>query len=137
LPMAQETGNVGLVLNTLFELAICYLGLDNCEKADEVCRKGLALALGRGYRMMVAAFVHEFGSVAQHNGRPKRAARLFGAARGVGLRHAGSSSGTTIDPPADLSTQLGLDAAAVAEEWGKGRSMSTDEAVELALSACV
>jgi hypothetical protein len=133
LPLARETNKLVLVLGTLWDLAECHVLLGEYDRADELCREGIGLALNQGNRGYTAWFIGHFGRIAAKTGKPRRAARLLGAGEALWLSLHDPQAAIRAEPFPHLETELGLYPETVAEEWMQGRSMSWDQVVEYAL----
>jgi predicted ATPase/class 3 adenylate cyclase len=121
----------------LLLLGNALLGLGNYQQATELLEEGLGLCQTMGYQRGIADVLQTLAGVAAAQNQPERAARLFGAADAI-------FETIQVQPVpyqrvqrerdiAIISAQL--DEAAFAAAQAKGRAMSMDEAIALALES--
>ena len=132
--LARRTGDLRSIGHALDDLAMVALLREDFDRARALYRESIALCTEVGQLELVAYGLKGLAVVAARE-RPRRAARLFGAAEV--LREAG---GVTIWPARrklyDRALALARDAlgeAAFDAEWAAGRALSRREALTEAL----
>jgi len=127
---------VGLAVALTVAQQIARLRRDYA-RAHALVVAGLSVLAGLGSRTMTARFVAIAGELAQEEGRPERAARLWGAADA--LREADAAPpwpGDARDYDRLVAAaRAGLGPRAFDAAWAAGRALGADEAIDLALAA--
>jgi non-specific serine/threonine protein kinase len=138
LGLAREAADASTINVSLLTLgAQAHLGLGDHRRARALYEEGLALARRLRLKHYIATLLHAPAMSAVAEGRPERAARLWGAAEA--LREA---IGAILTPTersyygphigaarSRLGDELSWEAA-----WAEGRAMTQEEAIEYALA---
>jgi len=136
LMLAREAGDGFAIALSLGVGALAALGRGEHQQTKLLCEEGLQTSRQLQMKHLTAAYLHVAASLAGSQGKAARSARLWGAAEA--LREA---IGTVLSPferhlyePYLTAAQAQLDEAAWKAAWAGGRAMTTDEAIEYALS---
>jgi predicted ATPase/DNA-binding SARP family transcriptional activator len=138
LAMCRELGDRRNTSMALFILGMVELNRGKHAHGATLLEEGLRIARELGDRLGVTYFAWAFGKLSALQGRPVRAARLWGAAEA--LRGQMGMSLSKYDLAAsgyeqDLAAvRTMLDKAAFEAAWAEGRAMSFEQTVEYALS---
>jgi predicted ATPase/DNA-binding CsgD family transcriptional regulator len=136
LALAQEVEDDFAIGLSLLSGALASLGLGDHRQTRVLSEKSLKMFQQLGMPYLIASCLLAAASLAVAEDQPARAARLWGAAEalreeiGAGI----SPSERHISRPYIDATRTLLDAAAWEAAWAEGWAMSTQEAVEYALS---
>lgn len=122
--------------NSLANLGHSMLALGEQSQATSYFTESLQLRQALGNRLAIAECFEGFAALASLAGRPRRAARLYGAAEA--LRE---TTGVKLADPADRAERdrqveeirKRLGPRTFAAEWSAGRGMSTEDVARLAL----
>jgi hypothetical protein len=107
----------------------------NPERSAQLHRETLRLHRDLGDEVGMALDFHHLGKLALMSGRHVRAAQLFAAARALRSTRVSTAEAPPADSKHDVATirvELGEEAFAAA--WAAGSSMTTDQAMDMALS---
>jgi predicted ATPase/class 3 adenylate cyclase/Tfp pilus assembly protein PilF len=136
LALFQELNNEGAAAITLNNLGKVNSALGDDVAARRLYEQGLRIVAALGDMRGTARLLESLANLAAKQGRPERALRLAGAAatlrEDIGAPLAGVESATiqdTLDLARRLMSRAGADADAI---WMAGRSLSPEEAMELA-----
>src|SRR5215217_344008 len=136
LMLAREAGDGFAIALSLGVGALAALGRGDHQQTKLLCEEGLRTSRRLKMMHLTAAYLHVAASLAGSQGKATRSARLWGAAEA--LREA---IGTVLSPferhlyePYLTAAQAQLEEAAWKAAWAGGRAMTTDEAIEYALS---
>src|SRR5215207_1666411 len=136
LMLAREAGDGFAIALSLGVGALAALGRGDHQKTKLLCEEGLQTSRQLKMTHLTAAYLHVAASLAGSQGKAARSARLWGAAEA--LREA---IGTVLSPferhlyePYLTAARAQLDEAAWKAAWAGGRAMTTEEAIEYALS---
>ncbi|MBA3472588.1 MAG: tetratricopeptide repeat protein, partial [Rubrobacter sp.] len=136
LMLARKAGDRGVVAVSLWLGSLVYLGLGDHRLARELAEEGFALVRQTGHTHINALILHVLAASAGSQGRPARSARLWGAAET--LREA---LGVSLGPaeryhygPYIAAARDQVDEAIWEAALAEGRAMTTERAVEYALS---
>jgi non-specific serine/threonine protein kinase len=132
----REQGDVRSLANSLANLGHSMLALGDTERAMGYFTESLQLRQALGNTLAIAECFEGFAALASVGGRPRRAARLYGAAEAIR-----ETTGVKLLDPADRvvrerqvsEVRKRLGAQRFAAEWAAGRDMPHDEAARLAL----
>ena len=132
----RELGDERSLANSLANLGHSSLALGNAEAATAYFTESLQLRQALGSTLAIAECVEGFAALASIAGRPRRAARLYGAAEA--LREVTGAKLLDLADSSERDRQVGvirkrLGAQTFAAEWVGGRGISADEAARLAL----
>lgn len=134
--LARKAGYKVVVAMSLWLGTLAHLGLGDHRLARELAEEGFDLARQTGHTHITALILHVLAASAGSQGRPARSARLWGAAET--LRE---TIGVTLGPaeryhygPYIVAARDQLDEAAWEAALAEGRAMTTERAVEYALS---
>jgi hypothetical protein len=129
----HQYGSIGEANQSLGETALAQ---GSATRAVSYLSKALVLFRDLGDRAGMAWCLAGLAGVAVLDEEPERAARLWGAAeaqrQAIGARQAPAARATRERMMAAAREQLGE--AAFAEAWGKGQTMTPEQAIELALA---
>jgi tetratricopeptide (TPR) repeat protein len=132
----RETSGAINLATPLYHLGAIARAQGDYDRAVTLLREGLMLQRKHGDRLGIAGSLEGLAGVLLSRGKAKMAVRLFGAADR--LREAIGGPRWTIDQEAwDHDTSVAraaLGEAAFTEAWDAGRAMTTESAVELALT---
>ncbi len=135
LSLSREVGDQQLIALSLTNLGLVASAQNDYLRARELLRQSLGLYWKNGEKRLLAECIEELAKAVHHQGQPKRAARLFGAAEI--LRE---SINHPLPPPerADYersvaAVRAGLTQAAFQVTWAEGRAMTLEEAIKYAL----
>ena len=132
----REQGDDRNLANSLANLGHSMLALGDKARATTYFTESLQLRQALGNTLAIAECFEGFAALASVAGRPRRAARLYGAAEA--LRE---TTGVKLADPADRAerdrqveeVRRRLGAHTFTAEWSAGREMSADDGVRLAL----
>ncbi|MHB8625407.1 MAG: ATP-binding protein [Aggregatilineales bacterium] len=137
LSLAREIRSMVLIANLLCGMGWIARDLGDYRLAQSRFTESLVTFRAMGsYRLYAAIAVGGFGELAEVQGRPERAARLFGAASaltGSGKDTPGSLSSYTDIERDILTLRVQLGEAAFATLWAEGQAMTLDQAIAYAL----
>jgi predicted ATPase/DNA-binding SARP family transcriptional activator len=132
----RETSGAINLATPLYHLGALARAQGDYDQAITLLREGMMLQRKHGDRLGIAGSLEGLAGVLLSRGTAKMAVRLFGAADR--LREAIGAPRWTIDQEAwddDTSAaRAALGEAAFTEAWDAGRAMTTESAVELALT---
>lgn len=135
LVLAREAEDGYAIVLSLGVGATASLGLGDHRRTMLLCAEGLELSQRLGTMRLIAGNLNTVASVAGSQGRPIRAARLWGAAES--LLEAIGSMLTAMErhfyEPYIAAARARLDEAAWEAAWEEGKAMTPEEAVEYAL----
>jgi predicted ATPase/DNA-binding SARP family transcriptional activator len=133
--LAREHGDDSALAAILLDRGRLALAAGEPERAATLAAQTVELYRMYGTSGGIADGLHVLGLAAEADGRWERAARLYGAAEGlrelVGYRLGAADAASFEDAARRASGSLGE--TAFESAWTEGRSLSVDEAVELAL----
>jgi predicted ATPase/DNA-binding SARP family transcriptional activator/DNA-binding CsgD family transcriptional regulator len=136
LMLARRVGDSLAMALSLAMGALAALGRDDSRLAEALCEEGLARSPQPRVMNVTAFQLQTSAALACSQGRPARAARLWGAAESlretIGASHSpveARAFGSYVD-----AARAGLDAAAWEEAWAEGKAMMVEEAAEYALA---
>jgi predicted ATPase/DNA-binding SARP family transcriptional activator len=124
--IAREIDDQWLVPTSMNVLANLWTLLGRTEEAKELLRDALPMAMDTGARAVLASLFGGLDRAARREGRPIRAARLWGASMKQAV------DGHPIDPA--LPEALDLEPEVGKREWSFGQSMTVEQAVVYAFS---
>lgn len=134
--LARRAEDKVAVAISLWLGTLAYLGLGNHRLVRTLGERGFELARQTGHAHITALILHVLAASAGSQGEPVRSARLWGAAET--LRE---TIGVALGPaeryhygPYIAVAREGMDAAAWEAALAEGRAMTTERAVEYALS---
>jgi len=132
----EQLGGTLLRQVGLANLAAAYIGLERLEDAEKAAAASLVVDVGLRDPLAIVFCLRVFAGAAVRRGDSERAALLEGAADALDTEHEAvsdpSQSALREDTLRRLEHSLGKDEARAAV--GRGRALSGEEAVELALS---
>jgi predicted ATPase/DNA-binding CsgD family transcriptional regulator len=135
LALSRKTGDMVGTELLLLGMAFSALGQDEYERTRETCAEAVELSLRLGFLHSTAANLHILASLAGSEGRPVRAARLWGAAEA--LRE---EIGAHLSPAERrffarhvAAARDRLDEQTWEASWAESRAMTPEEAVEYGL----
>ncbi len=136
LALTRKTGdNFELVLSLILG-ALASLGKNDYQRTEALLKEGLELSRRLKMKRHTVFHLHVAASLAAVRGQPVRAARLWGAAEA--LREV---LGATFSPfqrnvygPYIAAARAQLDEAEWEAAWAAGKAMSSEQAIEYALS---
>jgi non-specific serine/threonine protein kinase len=136
LMLAREAGDGFAIALSLGVGALAALGRGDHRQTKLLCEEGLQTSRQLKMMHLTAAYLHVAASLAGSQGKAARSARLWGAAEA--LREA---IGTVLSPferhlyePYFTAARAQLDEAAWKAAWAGGHAMTTEEAIEYALT---
>jgi predicted ATPase/DNA-binding SARP family transcriptional activator/DNA-binding CsgD family transcriptional regulator len=136
LTLARKHGDqLGIIL-ALGMGAFAFLGQGDHRQTRELFKEGLELSQRLGAKHAIVFYLHAAAALASTQGQPVRSARLWGAGEAL-MREIG----TGLAPveryhywPYIASARTQLGEAAWQAAWDEGRGMTSEQAVEYALS---
>jgi predicted ATPase/DNA-binding SARP family transcriptional activator len=135
LALMREVGDTFGTALALNYLGFATLRLEAYAAARSLLDEGLALMWQMGHKIGIAEAIEGLAGVAAQTGQPSRAAQLFSAAEA--LRTAIGAPMSPADrafvEPDLVAARAELSAAGFAMAWEAGRSLSSEQAVEIAL----
>ena len=141
LALCRELGDLRNTSMALFNLGMITLAKGDPPGGAALLLEGTRITRELGDRVGGLYYVWAFGKLSAMQGRPLRAAKLWGAAEtlrermGMSLSYLDlTASGYELDLAAVRSE---LDTASFADAWAEGRTMSPEEAIEYALDEAV
>jgi tetratricopeptide (TPR) repeat protein len=125
------------IANALNNLGLALIFQDKSEEAVPLLRDSLISTQKMQDKSGIAASLDSFATVAQRQGQPQRAARLFGAAQKLDetLQTCLSPDGLPGHAQSVLAVRSQLGAATFDVAFAEGRALSMDRAIEYALSS--
>jgi ATP/maltotriose-dependent transcriptional regulator MalT len=134
--LAREAGDGFAIALSLGVGALTALGRGDHRQTKLLCEEGLRTSRRLKMMHLTAAYLHVAASLAGSQGKATRSARLWGAAEA--LREA---IGTVLSPferdlyePYLAAARAQLDEATWKAAWAGGRAMTSEEAIQYALS---
>jgi predicted ATPase/DNA-binding CsgD family transcriptional regulator len=135
--MSREQADLRNLANSLCNLGHSMLALNDPKRAAEYFAESLQLRQALGNTLAMAECFEGFAALASAAGRPRRAARLYGAAEAIR-----EATGFKLLDPADRAVwerhleqvQKRLGPSRFSTEWAAGRDLSPHEAAKFALS---
>jgi non-specific serine/threonine protein kinase len=134
--LARNVGDGFAIALSLGVGALAALGQGDHQRTRALCEEGLRTSLQLKMMHLIAAYLHVAASLAGSQGKPVRSAWLWGAAEAVR-----ESIGTVLSPferhlygPYMDAARTRLDEAVWEAAWAEGKAMTSEEAVEYALS---
>jgi predicted ATPase/class 3 adenylate cyclase len=133
--LQRELGSRGGVSLGLCNLGWMALLQDNLGKAADLYRESLSLSWETGLNPLVQSALEGFACMAGAGGEADRAAQLWGAAQAL---HEAKGIPRDIDFFAEADARISAVRSGMGEEsweeaWGKGQTMTLEEAVSYAL----
>jgi tetratricopeptide (TPR) repeat protein len=125
-----------MMANVLYsDLGHIALAAGNLEQAEQIYRQTLPVWREFDQRGAIAHQLESFASLARRQGRVERAARLFGAAEALRMANASLMIWyERRDYDCEVAAlRLQMPAEALDKTWVEGRSLTKDQAVDLAL----
>jgi non-specific serine/threonine protein kinase len=135
LVLAREAGDRYQIVAALNGLGYAMHHLGDHERGADLMREALVVNREMGNKVRMVGCVVALAGMAATRGQARRAAQLFGAMESVlEALNAVYERCDRIDYDRNVAAARALlDGTAFAEAWAKGRAMSLEEAIELAL----
>jgi predicted ATPase/DNA-binding SARP family transcriptional activator/DNA-binding CsgD family transcriptional regulator len=136
LKLGQKLGDNFTLILSLALGAWTFLGLNDHGRARDLCAEGLELSRKLQMGHLAATHLHIAAALACVQGKPARAARLWGAAKTLRDARKGASLSPVeryLYDPYIAAARAQLDKVAWEGEWTEGLTMTLAEAVEYAL----
>ena len=136
LTLAREGEDRLMIVQTLGLGAFAFLGQGDHNRAKELSEEGLKLSREMAMKHAIVFHLHAAAALASAQGQPVRSARLWGASEAL-MREIGTGLGPVERfhyGPYIESARAQLGEAAWQAAWDEGRGMTTEQAVEYALS---
>ena len=139
LAAAREAGDVYMSMLALNHLGLVALQQEEYGRAEELCKQSLEAGRRSGMEHIVALSLHILAASAGWRGQPVRSARLWGTAEV--LRE---TIGAVLSPvevrmygPSQTAARDQLGEVAWEAAWAEGRTMTSEQAAQYALSGVV
>ena len=136
LTLAREAEDQLMIVQTLGLGAFAFLGQGDHNRAKALSEEGLKLSGEMAMKHAIVFHLHAVAALASAQGQPVRSARLWGASEAL-MREIGTGLGPVESyhyGPYIASARAQLGEAAWQAAWDEGREMTSEQAVEYALS---